>query len=146
LFSVCGFGRSGRYYRRYGEVATNTVHEKSYAFPILGVLCLLFIVFLLIHRQQPLAPGTTMLAVATLFLFKVGGSPSNVTVRRLYYAGVSALLCLALLPVFFDNTTWHRFFEVYCLTFFGLAGLTLGILNHLLLIYSFRYTSREMHV
>jgi hypothetical protein len=140
------FWALGRYYRRYGQVATNTVHEKSYAFPILGVLCLLFIVFLVILRRQPLAPGATMLLVATLFLLKAGLSPSNVPLRRLYYAGVSALLFLSLLPVFFYGAPEHGFFRVYRFTFFGLAGLTLGILDHLLLINSFRFTSREMHV
>jgi hypothetical protein len=139
------FWALGRYYRRYGQVAANTVHEKSYAFPILGVLCLLFIVFLLIVRRQPLAPGATMLLVATLFLLKAGLSASNVPLRRLYYVGVSALLFLSLLPVFFYGAPEHRFFGVYLLTFFGLAGVTLGILDHLLLIYSFRFTSRELH-
>jgi hypothetical protein len=139
------FWALGRYYRRYGQVATGTVHEKNHAFPILGVLCLLFIVFLLILRRQPLAPGTTMLLVGTLFLFKAGLSPSNLPLRRLYYVGVSALLFLSLLPVFFYDAPEHRFFRVYRFTFFGLAGLTLGILDHLLLVYSFRYTSREMH-
>jgi hypothetical protein len=139
------FWALGRYYRRSGKVATDTAHEKSYAFPILGVLCLLFIVFLLILRRQPMAPGTAMLLVGTLFLFKAGLSPSNLPLRRLYYVGVSALLFLSLLPLFFYDAPEYRLFQVYRFTFFGLAGLALGILDHLLLIYSFRYTSREMH-
>jgi hypothetical protein len=139
------FWALGRYYRRYGKVATDTAHEKSYVFPILGVLCLLFIVFLLILRRQPMAPGTAMLLVGTLFLFKAGLSPSNLPLRRLYYVGVSALLFLSLLPLFFYDAPEYRFFQVYRFTFFGLAGLALGILDHLLLIYSFRYTSREMY-
>jgi hypothetical protein len=92
-----------------------------------------------------MAPGTTMLLVGILFLLKAGLSPSNLPLRRLYYVGVSALLFLSLLPVFFYGGPEYRFFQVYSLTFFGLAGLALGILDHLLLIYSFRYTSREMH-
>jgi hypothetical protein len=92
-----------------------------------------------------MAPGTAMLLVGTLFLFKAGLSPSNLPLRRLYYVGVSALLFLSLLPLFFYDAPEYRFFQLYRFTFFGLAGLALGILDHLLLIYTFRYTSREMH-
>jgi hypothetical protein len=142
---ILWFWQLGRYYRRYGRVETRITHEKSPAFAILFILCLLLFCSLTILQRRAPPSDTMMLLMASLFLFKSGLSSSNLRLRRIYTVGSSAFLFLVLLPALVYGAPAHRFFHAYELTFVGAAGLAVGILDHLLLLYSFHYTSGEVH-
>lgn len=142
---ILWFWQLGKYYQRYGEVETKLTHEKSLAFAMLYILWLLLICSVSIFQRRLAPSDTIMLLVASLFLFKSGLSPSNLRVRRFYTVGASALLSLGLLPALIYDAPGHRFFHAYEFAFVGTVGLVLGILDHLLLVYSFRYSSGEVH-
>jgi hypothetical protein len=142
---ILWFWQLGRYYQRYGQIETRITLDKSRALVILYILCLLLICSVSLFQRRPPPSDTIMLLVASLFLFKSGLSPSNLRIRRLYTVGASALLFLGLLPALIYDAPGHRFFHAYEFTFVGAIGLAVGILDHLLLLYSFHYASGELH-
>jgi hypothetical protein len=122
------------YKRHFGRIERKSVYDRRY-FRVLALSYLPFVLYFMI-RGQHFLPGLFLLFTASIVLAEAFSS-SNIPLRRNYYVLASTLLFLVFIPqtfgygVFFQNLDFD-------ISFFGLVGLALSILDHMLLLSFFR--------
>ena len=68
----------------------------------------------------------------------------NIGFRRPYYMGAGTITLFVALSALFQSMPGHLFFRIYQFMVVGAAMLTVSILDHLLLVRTFRQSAREI--
>jgi hypothetical protein len=98
-----------------------------------------------LFRGQHTPPEFILLFVPASILVEGLSYPES-ALRRPCYVAASAVSLLVLLPGLISSMPGHRFFRVYDFPFLAAVLLILSIFDHLLLVRSFRQSSRAICV
>jgi hypothetical protein len=141
----------GTYYRRrYGRVKAasldlndwDTRHRAAASLLVYGAPSLIACYFLF---QGQHAPSDLWLLYLPAAMFAEGLFHPGSRLRRSYYLVAAIATSFTVLSYAIGRMPAHRFFHVYYFTFLGSALLLVGIIDHLLLVRSFRQLTPEVH-
>ncbi len=134
------------YVRRFGKI-------KTRAFPFFSkndvktqrIFLLVCVVSLILYENLKHIPphmGIYLLLLSCCVILGTGFTVPNLSVRLWYYRIIGTLVLLSLLPVIFRQLPGHDFFTRYDFAICGLAMVLVALLDHFLLLHTFRRIAR----
>ncbi len=131
-----------RYYKqRYGRIEESPDRQKRRFTTLPMMLPGLIAWYFLFQERTPL---NTLSLFLPAFLLSEGLGASNIGFRRSYYLGAGVITLLVELSALFQGIPGHLFFRIYQFSIWGTAMLIVSVLDHLLLVRTFRQSAREI--